>query len=714
MDALAAPLVHVQRSDALWLIPAVPIVGAVVRRWIGRENLIAAIGPSLGALLITLSQVWALKSFDPDARHLLSPGPTPLRIGAMELGLGLAFDPLAAIMAIAIAVLVLCAQGYRAYSDEPAADAFDIAAGGALLAVVGDGFFGFLVGSAIASASVAFAVARPAIVERIGDAALVLGAALLFWTLGGSWGIQVGHEPTYTRHNPVPAVNQIDALESDDEIVGPSLSAVLIGAPASATPVPKTGLPDLSAKGYITIASPAGARVFLKGAMQPAATTPLIRHEVYAGRMDVEIERVGDDGRSVRRQRFRALDVPAGREVALVTMGPTLGFRNIREQLALTDGAHKPFVRDLVDPSVTGHRRIGSFDALTLLLVFIGIAAAVPLIGATTAGSALLVEALAPLCAVYLVARLAFLFVLSPTASSAIAIVFALIAALSAARAILDIRAPNVLARLLVAHLAIGATAAVIGAPAMGAMHAIAGVFSCGLAWILFESIGVRSLRRVSGVAESAPSTTRAARIAAIAIAGSPIPLLGAAFTRETVLARAFASELPFAKGIWALLAIAAVAMAVAMWRAWFAVFEGPRASDLEDPPPRFSLSMILAAGVVALLPAALSVSRVSAVSVGGERSIIEAFLDPYVDPGALIGADRAARFRELGRGADLGALALVIAGCIGAWFLLRRRMSEDDRPKLVARELPVVRVPLDLIARLDAMIFQLRRRGEP
>jgi NADH:ubiquinone oxidoreductase subunit 5 (subunit L)/multisubunit Na+/H+ antiporter MnhA subunit len=701
MDALAAPLLHVQRSDVLWLIPLAPLGGAWVRRIMARKGVLPAMAPALVGLLIALSQLVGLAGLEVDYRQLVAPGPSPLRVGTMELGIGLMFDPLAAVMVVTIGVLAIAAQAYRAWGD--ATDdhfAIDVAAAGALLAVLADGFFGLLIGAAIASIGVAHAAERSAVVERAGDAALVLAAALLFWSLGGSWGISIGNEPTYTRRNPV-AVAPLDPLDADNEGAGPSFVPVLIGAPPAAASG-KPGLPDLNARGTITIADPPGAKVFLKGGMQPTGTTPLFQHQVYAGRMDIEIE---TDGHSPRRQRFRAVDVPAGREVTLVSLGPTLQFRALREQLTLSDVSRKRFARDLLDPSTPGHRRLGKFDAVTLIALLIGVAAIAPIAGAAWAGSALLIEAVVPLVAVYLLARLGFFFVLSANAATTIAIALALVAALAAARAAIDHRAQNLVGRLLAAQLAIAAAGAVLGAPSLGVAHAVASVLSCGVAWLLLDAVGVRGLRRVSGLSETAPRTARAAQLAALAIAGAPIPLLGAAFTRETLLARAFASELPYSKIVWVLLVCAAVAMAVAVWRAWFVVFAGPK-GELEDPDSRVSLGLMLAAAAAVFLPPVLALSKGSVIALGGERSLAETFLDPFVDPAAILGADRAARFRELGRGADLGALGLVIVACAAAWFLVRRRLRDDDRPAVVVREWTPQKLPVSVFARLDDLIF--------
>lgn len=684
----------------MWLVPAVPALGAWGRRILGRKDLLGAIAPSALALLIAASQVVGLISLEPEARQLIACGPAPLRVGTMELGLSLLLDPLAAVMVIAIGVLAIGAQAYRAASDEEGHGAIDVAVSGALLAVLADGFFGVLAGSAIAAAAIGYATLRASIVERIGDAALLLAGALLFWSLGGSWGISIGNEPTYTRRNPV-ILAPLDPLDVDDDGEGPSLVPVLIGGPAApAASAAKGAFPDLNSKGMISVPSSPGGRVFLKGGMVATGVTPLLQHQVFAGRMDIEVE---TDGRVPRRQRFRAVEVPPGREVTLVTVGPTLSFRELREQLALSDLSRKRVVRDLLDPSVPGHRRLGRFDAGTLIGLLLGLAALAPIAGSVFAGSALLVEAVVPLVAVYLLARLGFFFTLSPASGSAIAVAFGLLAALSALRATVDHKTRELTARLLAAQLAIAAAGVVLGAPSLGVMHAVGSALACGVLWVLFDFVGVRGLRRVSGLIETAPRTARAARVAVIALAG---PLAGAAFTRETILGRAFASELPYAKACWALLVVAAVAIAFAAWRAWFVVFEGPQLESLDDPEPRIALGLTLAAVCVLVLPPVLALSRGSALSFGAERSMIEGFLDPPIDPAAVLGSDRPARFRDLGRGADLGTLGLVIVGTLGAWFFLRKRLREHDRPKVTVREWSLPRFSFALFARLDELLF--------
>ena len=83
---------------------------------------------------------------------------------------------------------------------------------------------------------------------------------------------------------------------------------------------------------------------------------------------------------------------------------------------------------------------------------------------------------------------------------------------------------------------------------------------------------------------------------------------------------------------------------------------------------------------------------------------MFEAFLDPTIDPALVLGADRAPRFRESGAG--LAALGLIVLSTLSAWFLLRKRLREHDRPKVVVRDFAPPAVSLAWLGKLDAMIF--------
>jgi len=698
MNALTAPLLHVQRSDALWLIPAVPLVGALVRAAIvddddlasNQKKLVAATAPAAVALALLGAQLFALGSLAPDARLLFSPGLVPFRVGTFEAAWGLALDPAAAVVAIAIAGLGVAAQAL----DKRSAATIDLAVAGALAAVLADGFLGFLIGGVLASSALAWIArderpARAFFAARFGDAALVLGAVLLFWTLGGSWGISLGLEPTYTRHNPVPAnVAQMDPLDSDEPDLAPTLHAVLIGsapAPVASAPaksaIPYAGsspaMPDLSAKGSITVATAPGSKLFLKGAAETAGGTPVVRHEVYAGRIDVEVERP-----SGRRVRFRALDVPNGREIAIVPVGPTWSFRELRDELAIEDGTHQKFVRNLLDPAVAGHRRLGAWDAAHLLAALFGLAA-LAWIATVSFADDVLLGSFGGLLGVYLLARLEMVVVLSPMASGALAIVAGVLAIACAVGAAREVQTRRVVALLLSAFLSIAALGVLVGSPSLALVQALVATVLCGLLSIALERLGATDLRRVSDAATSAPRATRLLRVLAFALAGAPVPLLGAAFGDAAVLGRVFGAELPLSKFAWVLGAATALVVAWAVWRVWFLVCAGPgRKRALEDLSAPLANGLLAATVAVAVLAPLLSISRAFlGFAVGGERSVAEAFLDVGIDPAAVLGPERSVRL-EAGRAVDLLVAFCLFGGAFAAWFFARRRFGDDDRAK--------------------------------
>lgn len=699
MNALTAPLLHVQRSDALWLLPVVPVLGALVRAGVvdlddpaeplAKRRLAAAAPAALAALLLG-SQLFALGSLEPDARSLFAPGSAPLNVGTFEASFGLALDPSAAVIALGIVLAGLAAQALR--PARPLSAMIDLAIAGALCAVLADGFFGFLVGGVVASAALVRAAyaddagLRGFFAARVGDVSLLLGAILLFWSLGGSWGIALGNEPTYTRHNPAPAaVGLVDELDSDEPDLAQPLYAVLIGsapaasaAPAKAVGPAKGTTPDYSAKGSITLATAPGSRLFLKGGSEAAGNSPMVRHEVYAGRIDVEVERPGG-----KRVRFRALEVPPGREVALVPVGPTWSFRELRDQLALEDGSHQKFVRNLLDPAVTGHRRLGAWDVAHLLAALFGLAGLAWIASVAFADDVLL-GSFGGLLGVYLLARLSMVVVLSPQVSALLSIAAAALALGCAIGAAVHVESRRVMAHLLATTLSLAALGAFVGSPALAVASALVAVTACALTAVTLERLGVADLRRVSDAASSAPNAARVLRVLAVALAGAPVPWLGASFGGAASLGRAFGAELPWAKLGWAVGALASVVSAWAVWRLWFLVSAGPaRKRPLEDLDPAWARGLLVGVIGVAVLGPLAGLSRAFlGFAIGGERSLGESFLDVGIEPGLVLGSERAVRL-ESGRMLDLAVAFAVVLAAVAAFWLARRRFSPDDRPKL-------------------------------
>ncbi len=360
-------------------------------------------------------------------------GPLRLgRVGSFELSLSLLLDGRAALLSLGACALAL-AELVRTTRLEALLDRtprVGVALTGALLAVLGDGPLPFAVGATVATlaASSLGASTRPlgASLAHASSVLAVAGGFVLAWGLGGSFGIRVGHEPDYTRRNPVPAeIYTASELGYDAEAsaVGPELWPVLVGLPAKspgATPGPKAlasgGLPTLAAPGWVSFVSAPGSRLFLRGT-EVAGTSPLVRREVPSGFVDMEIEPRGGG----RRVRFRAVPVPEGREIAIVAIGPTLSFRELSAQLALDDGTGR-FVRRTLDPEAAEHRR-----ALGVPVVELGVAAfALAALCIALAGSGTLGVGLHAIVGIALLARIGGLG-LPTRLAPAVALVFVLV-----------------------------------------------------------------------------------------------------------------------------------------------------------------------------------------------------------------------------------------------------------------------------------------------
>ncbi|MBK7400213.1 MAG: hypothetical protein IPJ34_29165 [Myxococcales bacterium] len=446
-------------------------------------------------------------------------GPLRLgRVGSFELSLSLLLDGRAALLtlgacALAVAELVRTTDLDRLLDRTPRVG---IALMGVLLAVLGDGPLPFAIGATIAAlaasslgpvASISSGVARPlgASLAHASGVLAMVGGFVLAWGLGGSFGIRVGHEPDYTRRNPVPAeIYTASELGYDAEAsaVGPELWPVLVGLPVSAatgTPGPKAlasgGMPTLASPGWVSFVSAPGSRLFLKGT-EAAGTSPIVRREIPSGFVDMEIEPRGGG----RRVRFRAVQVPPGREIAIVAVGPTLSFRELSAQLALDDGTGR-FVRRTLDPEAPEHRRALGVPVVDLgVLAFALAALAIALLGSGTLG-----VGLHAILGVGLLARVGG-FGLPTRLASAVALVFVLSGLALLARVLVAIRRrdevaiPAELSRVLAALAAAGALAVPNAASLLlvGGLLALAGLE--GLTKGAGHTLEARLLPVVTGV----------------------------------------------------------------------------------------------------------------------------------------------------------------------------------------------------------------------
>ncbi len=313
-----------------------------------------------------------------------------------------------------------------------------------------------------------------------------------------------------------------------------------------------------------------------------------------------------------------------GREIALTSFGPTVTFRNLRDQLAAHDAhGHAPVREALLTKRAWGGPT-GALSVLTLacLLLFVGAigkSAQFPLyvwlpdaMAGPTPVSALIHAATMVTAGVYLIARLSFLFVLSSSACTVIAAVGAGTSLFAAASGLYQYDLKRILAYSTISQLGLMMLGVGVGAYGAGVFHLV--THACFKA-CLFLSAGaavhalheletdeadqrrVQDVRRLGGLKRVLPKTARAYFIGCLAISAAPIPGLAGFWSKDDILTSALTAQNVVGIPGPALAAVALLASGMTsfyMWRSWYLVFEGEprgnvakRLASVHDGPPR-------------------------------------------------------------------------------------------------------------------------------
>ncbi|MBI3002482.1 MAG: NADH-quinone oxidoreductase subunit L [candidate division NC10 bacterium] len=196
--------------EALWLIPACPLAGALLNGLLGRRfprRLVGAVGcASVGAaFLAALAGLQALLALPPEARRLESALFPWITSGDLRASVGLLWDPLAAVMALVVSGVGFCIHvyslGYMGDDrDYPRYFAFlNLFAFFMLVLVLADNylllFLGWegvglcsylLIGFWFERERAAEAGKKAFLVNRVGDAGFLVGLFLL-WTAFGTF-----------------------------------------------------------------------------------------------------------------------------------------------------------------------------------------------------------------------------------------------------------------------------------------------------------------------------------------------------------------------------------------------------------------------------------------------------------------------------------------------------------------------------------------------
>lgn len=746
MPETQGPIQHLTLAAYLWLIPMLPLLAALGCAYLGlsyhanhRENPKAprpdpktlrqiALGTMLATFLAAAWHLYLLAQLPPSGRFLFAHLFRMVRIGQLDANFDLAIDPLSSVMCVvvtAVAFLVFVfssAQNEKGEASESAWRSFawmNFLVFALLVVLLADNFVVLLFGwEAVAIATYALidfsssslgskagAGAKSFIVNRVGDAALLLGVALLFWGLGGSWADNEFVPDLNPRFAAVSAngVPVQAPLGEDDDDDGDDPRHAKLRPAASADHAKdhaKEHANDHSrdakatGKALITLATYPGALLYLDDARTPMMNgndllrAPFVRFAIPGGIHTFRIH----PGAGLDDHIVAHVTTGGDSELSLVLLGPTLSFREIRDELVLKNAKSEPFLRD----TFTAKRALGGIGIVSLACGLLLFAAATKsaqfplhawlLDSIVAPGPALiLVMASTAMAGVYLVARLSFLFALSSSSSTVVAGVGALTALSASAMAMFDHDLRRIVVSSAIAQVGFMMLGAGVGGTNGAVFHLVTVTFAVACLFLAAHAVTRASkasegdVRRMGALRSRLPLTARAFRLACMAVAVAPLPGLATFWSKNEILVAAFTSEDLGSKSRWMLFGVSLLAGALAsfaIWRAYFLVFEGPPPTSadpeakLREPPKQ----------VVDVLQALVGISLVTGLLglgskwLGGQG---ESLLDDWLAPSF---AAAHFHFDDAGMGTML-AIALLSVGTAYAGFALSRTRYGDSRP---------------------------------
>jgi NADH-quinone oxidoreductase subunit L len=727
---------------------------------------LVAVGAMLLAFALGLASFVKLLTLEPGHRFLYSHAWQMVRIGSLDVNFSFALDPLSALMTLIItgvgSMIHIYAASYM--EKEPAYWRFftylNLFVFSMLLLVLGDNFFVMffgwegvglcsylLIGFWYKDYKKATAGMKAFVVNRVGDWGFICGLALLFWGLGGAWVEEGRYHPDYrARFIAVEAEKLSEGEEHGEDKGGHpkehkekgdrtnehgSLRGVLEGTAHASEDADdrKEGAREAGhaggGKATFTMTSHPGAQIYLDLAVSdpmtltgpkapaPFKVSPFLREEIPAGVHNLII--VPGDGAVVAGDGIEIgaiehVRFEPGKEVVIAAIGPTVTFREIHDQLIVKDKTGKAFLKEALKQKTTwGGIALITFACLSFFVGAAGKSAQIPLyvwlpdaMAGPTPVSALIHAATMVTAGVYMIARLNFLFSLSPTAGGVVALVGASTALFAASIGFFQYDIKKVLAYSTVSQLGFMFIGVGVGAYWAGVFHLMTHAFfkAClflgsgsvihGMHAVEHDEVAVQDMRNMGGLRRVMPLTARTYQIACLAITAAPIPLFAGFWSKDEILWKAFTTEntgaVPGAL-IYLMGLAAALGTSFYMWRSYYLTFEGPHAKEeietkVHESPP--AITWVLA--VLAFL------STVSGVLFGFSMHIVgghgEPLLEQWFHP---VLAHAESKFTSLSLGLELSLMAVSVGGAIGSWFLARSRYGADRSPEwaLEERKLP-------------------------
>jgi hypothetical protein len=409
MPDYAAPLQRLVLSRTLWLLVVWPAVGLAWQVLISRPHMARARGQTAMrralasarnagvacialALSSTFAHVVVLAGASEDGGALFEHIASGPRFGQLDAQMDLLFDRLSAtfcalacLIALGVAIVLAAGpppnRGWRPWAW------LQLSLGGALVTFVADGFVGTAMGWAMVAAAGAWLAGWnntrgwtvAAMRGAIAIAAMLVGAVLLFWGLGGSWDGDDYAADTPTRFATVRALGWTK--------------------PTAGT-------------GSLSLTNAANVELYVDDARTPSMRSPFVGFSLPIGTHALRV-RAGDGSNedSLGRVVFDADTGP----LVIVPLGPTLAFRAMADQLDVRDRTgDMPTKRVLESRTGPGGAALVAASLVALLLGAGLMSGFLPTWGAPLPLGALAHGATFTAVGPYMLARVAFLFPLAP------------------------------------------------------------------------------------------------------------------------------------------------------------------------------------------------------------------------------------------------------------------------------------------------------------
>ena len=490
-------------------------------------------------------------------------------------------------------------------------------------------------------------------------------------------------------------------------------------------------------KGTLTMTTYPGARVYLgvdnaaglgASRLAPCAhdlavwspssscfmVSPFLRQTIETGTLNIAI--VPGDGAVVAGDGqegaiLRDVKVDAGDDQLIASVGPTVTFRQLHDQLAMKDHDGKLFLKEaLAKKTVWGGMALITLACLLFFVGATGKSAQIPLyvwlpdaMAGPTPVSALIHAATMVTAGVYMIARLNFLFSLSPTACGIVALVGASTALFAATIGFFQYDIKKVLAYSTVSQLGFMFIGVGVGAYWAGVFHLMTHAFfkAClflgsgsvihGMHAVEHDEVAVQDMRNMGGLRRVMPITALTYFVACLAITAAPIPFFAGFWSKDEILWKAFTTEnTGFVPGVLVYMMglTAALCTSFYMWRSYYLTFEGPHAKKeiaqkVHESPP----------AITGVLVALAILSTGGGITLGVSRHLFgghgEPALELWLAPVLSIGHAQT-HFTEQGLGLELGLMALSVAGAIASWWIARSRYGVGRSPSWAADEAKV------------------------